>query len=172
MPREREACGVNEHAYLLDCDGLHLREEVPPGHPVNLPHVAGPHGGRQAVAHAVALCDRLFLRVEGANAGDGAEDLLLHDAGALGNAGYDGGRHEVPVGVALGEVQPVDPFATVDDATFGFGERYEASNLGIQTRRGLKCSLLMSAPLLLLGSEGTPVLNFLAAATNLVRNSE
>ncbi|KAG7254896.1 hypothetical protein CRUP_022948 [Coryphaenoides rupestris] len=47
----------------------------------------------------------------------------------------------------------------------------EPSATPVSTVAGMKCSLLMRAPLLLLGSEGGPVVHFLAAATNLSRNS-
>lgn len=165
---------------------------------MNLPHVPGPHGGTQTVAHAVAPSNSLILCVKGADAGDRAEDLLLHDAGAVRYTRDDGGWHKVAVAVALREVQLVNPFTAVDDATFRLGESYKASNLGIKKKDVFKviktsfqreivgsfsqnltfcfitfsrCSLLISAPLLLLGSEGTPVFHFFVAATNLSRNA-
>lgn len=56
------------------------------GHPVNPPHVPGPHSGTQAITDTVALGNSLILRVEWADTGDRAEDLLLHDTGTVGYA--------------------------------------------------------------------------------------
>lgn len=63
--------------------GPHHTCLYPPGHPVNLPNIPGPHRGPQTVTHTVALGNGLILCVEWADAGDRAEDLFLHDAGAV-----------------------------------------------------------------------------------------
>lgn len=109
--------------------GPHQPRLYPPGNPVNPGNIPGPHGGAQAVAHAVGLGDGLVLCVKWVDAGDGAEDLLLHDSGTVRDARNDGGRHKIAAGVALGEVQFVHPFAAVDDAAFRFGESHKAADL-------------------------------------------
>lgn len=115
--------------------GPHQTSLYPLGHPVNSRHVPGPHGGRETIAHVVALGNGLILGVKGADAGDGPEDLLLYDAGAVRYARNNGGWHEVAVGVALREVQLVDSLTAVDGAAFGLGESNEASDLGIKKKR-------------------------------------
>lgn len=101
---------------------------------MNPRHVPGPHGGRETVAHVVAFGNSLILGVEGADAGDGPEDLLLYDTGAVRYARNNSGWHEVAVGVALREVQLVDSLTAVDGAAFGLGESNKASDLGIKKK--------------------------------------
>lgn len=109
--------------------GPHKTRLDPPGHAMDPAHVPGPDSGAQSVAHAVSLGYGLVLRVEGDDAGDGAEDLLLHDPGAVRHARDDGGRHEVALGVARGQVQLVHALAAVDGCAFGFGESHVAADL-------------------------------------------
>lgn len=122
--------------------GPHQPRLYPPGDAVNPGDIPGPDGGAQAVAHAVGLGDGLILRVKRADTGDGAEDLLLHDSGAVGDARDDGGRHEIATSVALGEVQLVHAFATVDDAAFRFGKSHKAADLRRDTdSRGMSAGV-------------------------------
>lgn len=109
--------------------GPHKAWLYPLSHPMDPAHIPGPDNSAQSVAHAVGLGDGLVLCVEGDDAGDGAEDLLLHDPGAVGHASDDGGQHEEAPGVTRRQVQLVHALATVDGSAFAFGKRHIAANL-------------------------------------------
>lgn len=111
--------------------GPHQTCLQPLGHPVNLPHILGPHCGWQTVTYTIAPGNSFILSIKGADAGDGTKDLLLHDTGAVRYACDDRRRHEVSRLVALREVQLVEPLTAVNYATFWFGKGYIATNLWI-----------------------------------------
>lgn len=112
--------------------GPHQTCLQPLGHPVNLPHILGPHCGWQTVTYTIAPGNSFILSIKGADARDGTKDLLLHDTGAVRYACDDRRRHEVSRLVALREVQLVEPLTAVNYATFWFGQGYIATNLWIQ----------------------------------------